>query len=388
MTPEPDQTETTTTESGRQTTETTERTETSDGSDATEAFVEQVFDAVVGAFTVDTLFVGHKLGYYDAIAGAGTVTSEELAAATDTHERYAREWLEQQTVAGILGVEDEAAEATSRRYFLPPGREEALTDRDSLNYVAPVSGLVVGAVRPIDAILDAYRTGGGVPYEDYGEHFHEGQAGLNRPAFLHSIGSEWVPAMPDVDERLRSDPPARVADVGCGHGWSSIGIAQAYPSVHVDGYDLDEGSVEAAQKNVSAAGLDDRVTVECRDAGDTDIEGGYDLVTAFECVHDLSDPVGVLRNVRRLVADDGAVLVADERVSDEFTAEGNEIEPMLYGWSVLHCLPVGMADHPSAATGTVMRADTLREYATEAGFSDLTVLPVENFFFRFYRLEP
>jgi SAM-dependent methyltransferase len=316
------------------------------------------------------------------------VTSAALAAATDTRERYAREWLEQQTVAGILGVEDERVEATSREYFLLPGREEALTDRDSLNYVAPLSGLVVGAVRPIDAILDAYRTGGGVPYEDYGNYFHEGQAELNRPAFLHSLGTEWIPAMPDVDVRLENDPPARVADIGCGYGWSSIGIARAYPTVRVDGYDLDAGSVEAAQRNVVEAGLDDRVTVECRDAGDPDIEGEYDLVTAFECVHDLSDPVGVLRNIRRLVADDGSVLVVDERVGDEFTAEGTDIEPMLYGWSVLHCLPVGMAEQPSAATGTVMRTETLREYATAAGFSDVTVLPVENVFFRFYRLEP
>jgi 2-polyprenyl-3-methyl-5-hydroxy-6-metoxy-1,4-benzoquinol methylase len=334
------------------------------------------------------LYLGHRLGYYEAIAEAGTVSSAELAAATGTHERYAREWLEQQTVAGILGVEDERAAATSRRYCFLPGREEALTDRDSLNYVAPLSSLVVGAVRPIDDILEAYRTGGGVPYESYGEQFHEGQARLSRPAFLHSLGSEWIPAMGDVDERLGSDSPARIADVGCGYGWSCIGIAQAYPNVRVDGYDLDEGSVAAARQNVMEAGLDDRVTIECRDAGDPTIDGEYDLVTAFECVHDMSDPVGVLQNVRRLVADDGAVFVADERVGDEFTADGNEVEWMMYGWSVLHCLPVGMAEQPSAATGTVMRTETLREYATEAGFSDVTVLPVENYFFRFYRLEP
>ncbi|SFK88013.1 Methyltransferase domain-containing protein [Halogranum rubrum] len=363
-------------------------TEQTKHAEETEAFVDRLLDAVAGTLTMETLFVGHKLGYYEAIAEAGSVTSEELASATDTHERYAREWLEQQTVTGIIGIEDEHADATSRRYFLPPGREEALTDRDSLNYVAPFGSLLVGAVRPADAILEAYRTGGGVPYEEYGEHFREGQAAINRPAFLHSMGSEWIPAMADVDDRLRTDPSARVADVGCGYGWSSIGIAQAYPNVHVDGYDLDTKSVEEAQKNVREAGLGDRVTVECRDAGDTDIDGEYDLVTAFECVHDLSDPVGVLRNMRRLVADDGAVLVVDERVGDEFTADGDDVEWMMYGWSVLHCLPVGMADHPSAGTGTVMRTDTLRQYATDAGFSDLTVLPVENYFFRFYRLEP
>ncbi|SEO73262.1 Methyltransferase domain-containing protein [Halogranum amylolyticum] len=382
MTVERERTETTATVDARRT------TETADATEATDAFVEQILDAVAGAFTVDTMFVGHRLGYYDAIAEAGAVTAAELASATDTHDRYAREWLEQQTIAGILGVEDEDADGTARRYYLPAGREEALTDPDSPNYVAPLSSLVVGAVRPIDAILDAYRTGGGVSYEDYGEHFHEGQAAINRPSYLHSLGEEWIPAMSDVDERLRSDPPARVADVGCGYGWSCIGIAQTYPNVRVDGIDLDEGSVEAARENVAEAGLDDRVTVECRDAGDPNIEGEYDLVTAFECIHDLPDPVGVLRNVRRIVADDGAVLVADERVGESFTAEGNEVEWMMYGWSVLHCLPVGMTEQPSAATGTVMRTETLREYATEAGFSGLTVLPVEDYFFRFYRLEP
>ncbi len=213
-----------------------------------------------------------------------------------------------------------------------------------------------------------------------------GQAGMNRNLFLHQLGQEYLPAIPDLHARLVADPPARVADVGCGVGWSSIGIARAYPAVHVDGFDLDEASVAEAQTNVAAAGLDDRVRIELRDAADPALAGRYDLVTAFECIHDMADPVGALRTMRHLTGERGTVLVADERVGEHFTAESSDIERFQYGFSVLHCLPVGMADQPSAGTGTVMRTPTLRRYAQAAGFRDVEILPLDNFFFTFYRL--
>jgi SAM-dependent methyltransferase len=179
-----------------------------------------------------------------------------------------------------------------------------------------------------------------------------------------------------------------VADIGSGAGWSSIGIARSYPNVRVDGFDLDAPSVALARANADEAGLNSRVRFHIRDAGDPALSGRYDLVTAFECIHDMADPVGALRAMRRLAGAHGAVIVADERVGDTFTPAGNDVEWMMYGWSLLHCLPVGMADQPSAATGTVMRADTLRRYALEAGFRDVAVLPIDNFFFRIYRLIP
>jgi 2-polyprenyl-3-methyl-5-hydroxy-6-metoxy-1,4-benzoquinol methylase len=179
-----------------------------------------------------------------------------------------------------------------------------------------------------------------------------------------------------------------VADIGCGHGWSSIGIASGYPRARVDGLDLDAASIDAARENARVAGLGDRVQFQARDAADPGLAGQYDLVTAFECIHDLSDPVGVLRAMRGLLVPGGAVLVADERVGDTFTPRGNDVEWMMYGWSIFHCLPVGLVDPPAVGTGTVMRADTLRGYAREAGFSTVDVLPIENFFFRFYRLRP
>ena len=351
-----------------------------------DAFVERLLQATSGAWDVFTIYMGDQLGFYRALAEAGSLSSEELAARTNTNERYAREWLEQQTVAGILSVDNESADAKARRYGLPPGHVEPLTERDSPNYMAALPQITVGSVLPIHAVLEAFRSGGGVPYEDYGADLREGQAGMNRNAFLQDLGKEWLPSIPDIHSRLRADPPARVADVGCGLGWSSIGMAQHYPGIIVDGYDMDKASVDRAQDIVKEYDVGGRVNFQWRDAGDPDLAGQYDLVTAFECVHDMSQPVKVLDVMRRLVNGKGSVIVMDERVGDNFTAEGNEVEWFMYGFSVLHCLPVGMADKPSVGTGTVMRADTLRGYAKEAGFREVEVLPIDNFFFRFYRL--
>ncbi len=225
-----------------------------------------------------------------------------------------------------------------------------------------------------------------MPFEDYGADLAEGQAGTTRPQFRHLLAQEWLPAMPDVHARLEANPPARVADVGMGLGWSSIAIAQAYPNVRVDGFDLDEASVAAARANAEAAGVADRVAFHVRDAGDPDLAGRYDFALAVECIHDMPNPVAVLGAMRRLVGEGGPVLIVDEKVADRFTAPGDEVERYMYGFSILHCLPVGMVEQPSAATGTVMREATMRRYAEEAGFGAVEVLPIEHDFFRFYRL--
>jgi SAM-dependent methyltransferase len=352
-----------------------------------DAFIEQFLEYAAGTFNFFAIYIGEQLGFYRALAD-GTLTSTELAARTDTHERYAREWLEQQTVAGIVEVEDEKLDASQRRFKLPPGHVEPLVERDSLNYVAPLTRLMAGAVRPLEALLEAYRTGNGVAFSEYGSDLREGQAEINRPAFLYQLSQEWLPAISDVHARLQSDPPARVADIGCGYGWSSIGIARGYPKVQVDGFDLDGPSIEVARDNARHHHVTDRVNFQVRDAGDPALAGQYDLVTAFECVHDMSHPVDALRMMRQLAGEHGTVLIVDERVGDIFTTKGNDVEWMMYGWSILHCLPVGMVDPPAAGTGTVMRTDTLKNYAMAAGFSSVEILPIENFFFRFYRLSP
>ena len=351
-----------------------------------DALVGRLFEAVIGTLDVFCIYIGDRLGLYRALADHGSATAPALAAATGTHERYVREWLEQQTATGLLEVEDAQAEATGRRYRIPPAYREVFLDCDSLSYLAALLRLVVGVTRPLPAVLEVFRTGGGVPYPDYGVDTLEGIAEMNRPMFLNLLGSRWLPAIPDVHARLQADPPARVADVGCGTGWSSIAIARAYPRVQVEGFDLDDASIALARANAGAAGVADRVTFHVRDAADPALVGRYDLVTAFETIHDMARPVEALRMIRGLVRDGGTVVIADERVGETFTAPGDDIERLNYGFSVLHCLPVGLAETPSTGTGTVMGPPTLRPYALEAGFRDLEILPIENDFWRFYRL--
>src|ERR671912_1514350 len=351
-----------------------------------EALVERVFGSAIGLMELLSIYVGERLGLYRALAEGGAATAPELAAATATHERYVREWLEQQAVAGILEVEDEQTEPEARRYLLPEGHDEVLLERDSLYFVAPFAQQMVGLTLPLPALLEAYRTGGGVPYHEYGEDMREGIAYGNRPMFVNLIGTEWLPAIPDVHQRLQADLPARVADVGCGAGWSSISIARAYPKARVDGFDLDEVSIAEAKANAESEGLADRVTFQVRDAADPELSGRYDVAIAVECVHDMSRPVEALQAMRSMTGEIGAVLVVDERVGEEFVAPGGEIERLMYGYSILHCLPVGMAEQPSAGTGTVMRPATLRRYATEAGFARVEILHIENDLWRFYRL--
>jgi len=348
--------------------------------------VERLFVATIGAMDLFSVYLGDRLGYYRALAEDGPATSGELAQRTGTAERYAREWLEQQAATSILACENPDAGMTERRFRLPAGYEAVLVDPNSLTAMAPSALLFAGCVKPLPQLLEAFRTGAGVPYEDYGADMHEGVAAFNRPGFVHLLAKDWLPALPDVHVRLQADPPARVADIGMGQGWSSIAIAKGYPNARIDGFDLDEASVVAARANADAAGVADRVTFYRRDAGDPDLAGRYDLALAFECIHDMSNPVAVLGSMRRLVGDTGAVLVADEKVADRYTAPGDDVERFMYGFSILHCLPVGMADQPSVGTGTVIRQSTMRRYAEEAGFRATEVLPIAHDFFRFYRL--
>jgi SAM-dependent methyltransferase len=347
--------------------------------------VERLMRSSAGMFDIFTTYLGDRLGLYQALVAGGPATSTELADRTGTNERYLREWLEQQTVIGTLVVDDASSGPAERRYHLPAGHAEVLVECDSQSYLAPLAQLMVGTVLPMPAILAAFRTGDGVPFGDYGADMREGQGGLNRAAFLQLLGTEWLPAVPDIHARLQAEPPARVAEIGSGAGWASIGLARAYPRVRVDGYDIDAPSVELARSNAREMGVADRVSFAVRDAADPALAGTYDLVLAFECVHDMANPVGALRSMRNLAGQSGAVIVMDERVGESFAARNDDTEWFMYGFSVLHCLPVGLVDRPSAATGTVMRPSTFRQYAIDAGFRDVKILPIDNFFYTFYR---
>jgi 2-polyprenyl-3-methyl-5-hydroxy-6-metoxy-1,4-benzoquinol methylase len=342
-----------------------------------DALADRLLDDSRAAMELYCVYLGERLGLYRALAGSGPVTPGELAAAAGIHPRYAREWLEQQAVSGIVELHD-------GRFTLPPGHAEALADPDAEAFSAPLARMAVSLAGPLPELMEAFRSGGGVSWAAYGADGRESQAALNRVQFLNHLGSEWLPSMPDVHERLRQ-PGARVADLACGGGWSSIAIARAYPEVRVDGFDGDEASIALARANAVAEGLADRVRFHLHDVAGEPAAAGYDLVCVFEAIHDMARPVEALGAMRALAAPDGAVLVMDERTNEALTI-GDPDERYLYGASVLVCLPAGMSEQPSAATGTVMRPDTFAGYAEAAGFGAVEVLDIEHRVFRFYRL--
>lgn len=362
-----------------------------------DTFGEHVFNAANSALEIMTCYIGDRLGWYRALAEA-SATPDELAGRTATHPRYTREWLEQQATIGWLEVE---AEGDTHRYTLPPAAAEVLTDEHSLMYLAPLARML-GVFTQIPDLLEAYRTGGGVSWEEFGADARESQADMNRPWFEHQLPEELT-GTEQIDRVLRR-PGAKVAEIGFGGGWASIAIARTYPHVTIDGYDVDEASVELARRNAAEAGVGDRVRFHLADADGMDgpvdarrsrsdarfVEPGsaqFDAIFAFECIHDMPRPVDVLAAARRALRPDGVMVVMDEATADTFDPPGDEVERLLYGISMLICLPDGMSHQPSAGTGTVIRPSTLRRYAQEAGFADIEVLPITDFgFWRFYHL--
>lgn len=335
------------------------------------------------------VYVGDRLGLYRMLAADGARTSAELAAAARLSERYVRERLEQQAASGILDVDDARADAGARRYSLPPGHDEALVGDASLNCIAPIGQLVVACAKPLDAVLDAFRSGEGVAYADYGSDLHEGQARFTRPMFEALLADEWLGAVAPVRDRLLADPPARVADVACGEGHSSLAIARGYPKVRVDGIDADRASIAAARRHLAAGGLDDRVAFHLRDAADEELAGRYDLVYIHEALHDMSYPVRVLRACRAMLADGGSVIVGDERVAGRVRPSGRRRRAAL-----LRLQHPALPARRHGRTGRRRnrhrhaRRHGAHDGAEQAGFGGFEALAIENDFYRFYRLLP
>ena len=348
------------------------------------AFAEGLFGAGLQTMELVLVHLGRRLGLYEALRGAPS-TAAELAQATGIDERYAREWLEQQAMAGTVTVDDPAASPAARRFALPEEHAIVLLDEEHPAYSGALADAFTPVARTFEALLGAFRTGEGVPFADY--HLHDMQAGFTRPMFANELVSAWIPALPDVHARLEAGEALRVADIGCGEGWAAIYLAESYPNVQVDGFDLDDASVAAARKHASERGVADRVHFEVEDITAEPGPAGYDLVLAVEVIHDLADPVDVLAAMDRISRPGGAVLIVDENAAETFVPDPDDpIQRLLYAFSVLHCLPAGRTHERSAATGTVMRPDTFAGYATAAGFRAVTVLPVEHPIFRFYRL--
>jgi 2-polyprenyl-3-methyl-5-hydroxy-6-metoxy-1,4-benzoquinol methylase len=347
-----------------------------------EELSERLLGAALGAVDLLAIYLGDRLGWYRSLATDGPATPNELADRTGTHGRYAQEWLEQQAVTGLIAVDD-AEDPERRRFSLPSATAGVLTDAKSLSYLAPLARMFAAAAAQLPALLSAYRTGGGVPWRQYGTDARESQGDMNRP-WYDQILPAALAGVPSLNDVLRR-PKVRIADIGCGVGWSSIALARAYPDASVDGFDTDAASIDTARSNAADAAVADRVRFTSGDAAALD--GAYDAVFAFECVHDMPRPVEVLAAAARALTPQGCVVVMDEAVADSFRAPGDVLERLMYGFSILVCLPDGMADPPSAATGTVMRPDTLRRYAREAGLGTFEILPIDDFgFWRFYCL--
>ena len=356
-------------------------------------FAEQLVGMLGSATTLLTIELGRRFGLYRALRDYGPMTASDLARITGAAPRYAREWLEQQAAAGIIAARDAEPNDEARRFSLPAHHVPVLVDETHPAHAAPVAGLLAGLALAFPEVVADFRQGRGVAFDEYGAELRQGLGALNRPGFIHEMRA-WVDTLPDRAAAL--DAGGTVLDAGCGVGWSTIALATAFPEARIVGLDLDVASIEEAREHAAAAGVADRVAFLVGNAGDPstllaaaaaiDAEPGFDLVTVFEALHDMGRPVHALAAFRGLLRSGGALLVADERVADEFHADADPVERMLYAMSVLHCLPATTAESASVANGTVLRAPTLRRWAAAAGFGRVDVLDIENPFWRFYRI--
>jgi len=277
---------------------------TGDDADAIEALSGRLFGEAAGATHLLTAYLGIRLGLFEALARQPGRAVDRLAEIAGVDARYAAEWVQAEVLAGLVVADGDDLETASLR--LAPGVREAVLEESHPAYLGGLAYAVAAVGRIIDAIADAYRTGAGVAYESYGLDGIRAQAALNRPAYVNELAAKWMPAMPDVDERLRDGlRPARVADVGCGVGWAAIELARAFPAIRVEGIEVDARSIAEARRNAEAAGVADRVDFRVADASGS-LDGAlFDLILFLESLHDMAHPVEALANARRALAADG-----------------------------------------------------------------------------------
>jgi len=323
-----------------------------------------VFRAVdeVGA-TLNTALVvmGDQLGYYTAMADGRPITPAELAERTSTSEPYAREWLNNQAAGGYVEYDAEA-----RRYTLPAEHAVALADPTSPAYLPGFFQLALGTVRDAPDIYSAARDGDGLGWHAHNGDVHHGCERFFRTMYNGHLLTEWIPALEGVQAKLEAG--ARVADVGCGHGASTILLAKAFPRSTFVGSDYHEGSIEVARERARAAGVQDRVRFEVASA--TEFTGtGYDLIAVFDALHDMGDPVGAARHVRSAIADDGTWMVVEPMAGDHVEDNLTTVGRAFYGFSTLLCTPASLSQDVGLALGTQAGPAKIRDVSTAAGFT-------------------
>jgi SAM-dependent methyltransferase len=355
--------------------------------DSPDAFIARLTGAAAASFDVMAIFLGDELGLYRALDQGWPMTATELASETGLYRRPVREWLEHGAASGLLALVADADDPNDWQYALPPAHAAALARPDAVTYWPPTAHQIVSALGTSQLVVDAFRMGHGFTLGERSDEMRTGEANANKPAYLAELARDWLPSIGGLDARLRADPPVRIADVGCGLGWSSIGMALAYPKVRIDGLDLDAPSIDAARVNAAGSGVADRVSFAVRSADEPGLSGRYDLVTVFEAFHDMARPVAVLRALRSLLAPGGLIVIGDTKAGDAFNAPADARERLHYGWSLAHCLYSSFGGPEDEQTGTMLRPKTLRRYGSAAGLT-VEVLPIEHESWQFYLLEP
>ena len=329
--------------------------------DAVMAFVFRAIGEVGATLNTALVVMGDKLGYYRALAEQGPATAGELADRTDTDAHYTREWLSAQAAGGFVSYDPQ-----SRRFTLPAEHAVALTDENSPAFLPGFFQIAAGTMRDADAIIEAARGGDGIGWHQHNTDVHLGCERFFRPAYHANLVSSWLPALDDVVGKL--DSGALVADVGCGHGASTIVMAQAFPASRFVGSDYHEASIITARARAEAAGVADRVSFEAAPAAGYS-GAGYDLVTTFDALHDMGDPVGAARHIRDSLAPDGTWMLVEPAAADQLEDNLNPVARVYYGFSTLLCTPASLSQEVGLALGTQAGPSRLRDVATAAGFT-------------------
>ncbi len=324
-------------------------------------FVFRAVDEVGSTLNTALVVMGDKLGWYRALAGAGPLTPADLASRTGTAERYVREWLNAQAAGGFVEYDP-----GSGRYTLPPEQAVALTDDTSPAFLPGFFQVALGSVLDSAAITDAARTGEGFDWHEHVGDVHEGTERFFRPGYNAHLVAEWLPALDGVVTRLQDG--GRVADVGCGHGASTLLMAEAFPASTFTGFDYHEGSITTARSRAAEAGETDRVQFETASAAAYP-GNGYDLVTTFDSLHDMGDPVGAARHVRDTLAPDGTWLIVEPAAGDRVEQNLNPVGRAYYAFSTLLCTPSSLSQDVGLALGAQAGEARIRDVVRTAGFT-------------------
>ena len=324
-------------------------------------FVFRAVDEVGATLNTALVVMGDRLGLYRAMAGAGPLTPAELAERTGTAERYVREWLNAQAAGGYVDYDPD-----SSRYTLSAEHAIALTDESSPAYLPGFFQIALGSLADSPRITEAARTGTGIGWHDHADDVFEGCERFFRPSYNASLVSTWLPALDGVVAKLQQG--AKVADVGCGHGASTILMAQAFPASTFVGSDYHQGSITTARARAAEAKVADRVSFEVAPASSY-AGNGYDLVTMFDCLHDMGDPVGAARHVRESLAPDGTWLIVEPAAGDRVEDNLNPVGRAYYGFSTLLCTPASLSQDVGLALGAQAGESRIRDVVTTAGLS-------------------